>query len=79
MNAQLRDRVYAVIEKAFQINPAALDPDRDFREQVSLDSMQFVALSAAIEKELNIELPFAVMEVRTVTEFLRVVDEAMSP
>ncbi len=77
MKTELKDRVYATIEKVIRIDPVALDPDRDFREQVSLDSMQFVALSAAIEKEFDIELPLAVMEVRSLNGFLDVVEEAM--
>jgi acyl carrier protein len=73
----LRDRVFAVIEKTTHIDPTTLDAGREIREQVSFDSMQFVVLTAAIEKELDIELPVKVMEARTLNEFLRVVDEAM--
>jgi acyl carrier protein len=73
----LRDRVFAVIKRTVHIDPSTLDASREIRDQVSFDSMQFVALTAAIEKELAIELPVTVMEARTLSEFLRVVDEAM--
>jgi acyl carrier protein len=42
---------------------------------VSLDSMQFVSLMARIEVELNIELPISAMEVKTLNEFLAVVEK----
>jgi acyl carrier protein len=77
MDSALRHRVFAVIEKIVQIDPATLDPSRDVRDQVSFDSMQFVELSARIEKELGIELPMAVMEARTINEFLELVERAM--
>jgi acyl carrier protein len=47
-------------------------------DQVSLDSMQFVELAAGVERELGIELPFAIMEARTINDFLRVIISAMA-
>jgi acyl carrier protein len=77
MDSALKDRVFAVIAKTVEIDPATLDASRDVRDQVSFDSMQFVELTARVEKELGIELPLRVMEVRTINEFLGVIEEAI--
>jgi acyl carrier protein len=79
MDDQLKDRVFGIIERTVGVNPATLDADRDIREQVSLDSMQFVMVSAAVEKELGVELPLAALRARTVSEFLQVVEQTVSP
>ncbi len=62
MDNNLTNRVFKIIERTLRLDPATLDPGRDIRDELSFDSMQFVALTAAIEKELNIELPLEVME-----------------
>jgi acyl carrier protein len=79
MNSEFETLVFEIIRRTLKIDPTNLDRDRDIREQTSLDSMQFVVLTAAVEKELGIELPLAVMEVRTISEFLRIVQGAMKP
>lgn len=76
MNTDLKNRVFEIIKRVVRVEPATLDPDRDIRDQVSFDSMQFVELTARVEKELSIELPITVMEARTINEFLKVVDKA---
>ena len=50
-----------------------IDPDRDLRQQVHLDSMQFVAFLARLEVLLGVELPIESMTVSTLNEFLAVV------
>ena len=77
MDLELKQLVFVTIERVTGVNPSTLDPSRDVREQVSFDSMQFVALTAAVEKELDVELPLAVMEVSTLDEFLELIDEAL--
>jgi acyl carrier protein len=75
MDEQLRKWLFEIIRKNIEIDPATLDPEKPIREQVSLDSMQFVSVIARIELELNIELPISIMEVRTLHEFLATVAE----
>ncbi len=77
MDPATRDRVFAVIQKVVAIDPTTLDPDTDIRDQVSFDSMQFVEVTARVEKEFGIELPIAAMEARTINDFLEVVGRAM--
>ena len=77
MDAALRDRVFAILSRMAKIDPATLDPDRDIREQITFDSMQFVEFTARVETELGVELPVVVMEASTINEFLRVVEETV--
>ena len=77
MDATVKEQIFGIIREAVRIDPTALDTDRDIREQVSLDSMQFVMLTAAVEAKLGIELPLEVVEVRTLGEFLRIVEQSM--
>jgi acyl carrier protein len=72
-----RRNIIDIIKKEFQLDPEEIDPDKDLREQVLLDSMQFVALAARIETELNIELPITIMEVTTLNQFLNIVEETV--
>ena len=77
MDPTVKERVFEIIQKTVYIDPATLDADREIRDQVSLDSMQYVTLTAVVEKELDIELPISVMQARTINDFLRVIDEVL--
>jgi acyl carrier protein len=77
MDEQLKDQLFAILEKDFNIAPASLDPDQPISQQVSLDSMQFVSIIGKIELVLNIELPMSVMEAKTLNEFLSFVEETI--
>ena len=71
---EIRARVIGVVEAETGQNLAGIDPDADLRQQVNLDSMQYVAISVAIENALGIELPIEVMKARTFRQFLRMVE-----
>ena len=77
MDATVKEKVFEIIRGAVRIDPTTLDPERDIREQVSFDSMQFVILTAAVEDKLGIELPLEVMEARTIGGFLKIVELSM--
>lgn len=77
MDVALKERVFAAIERVVGVDPRTLDPERDVREQMSFDSMQFVSLTAAVESELDIELPLSMMEVTTLDDFLELVERAL--
>jgi acyl carrier protein len=74
MNSELKAKIFSVIRKDMSVDPATVDPDMPIRDQISLDSMQFVSLTARLEVELNIELPVSIMQVRTLNEFLAVIE-----
>ena len=41
------------------VEPAALDPERPFSEQIELDSIDFLNFVLGLEKRLNISVPDA--------------------
>jgi acyl carrier protein len=77
MEAQTKQKIFDVIQDDINSDPKKIDPDKAIRDQVSLDSMQFIGLIARLETELGIELPMTVMEAKTLNEFLDVVDGEM--
>ncbi len=74
MEQAIRTRVYKTIKSTLGIDPEAIDPDAEIESQVTLDSMQYVNLTARIEMELDIELPLSIMESKTLNEFLKSID-----
>jgi acyl carrier protein len=74
MDAPLKRKLFGIIQKDINIDPATIDPDKPIREQISLDSMRFVSIIARIELEMNIEIPISVMEAKTLNEFLSIIE-----
>jgi acyl carrier protein len=77
MTETLRRRIYSAIRSVVNIDPATIDPSKNLREQVNLDSMQFVAVLAKLETEFNIELPISAMEANTFNDFLCVLESEL--
>lgn len=77
MDSTIQQQIFSVIEKEIHIDPTTIDPDKDLREQISLDSMQFVRLIARLEEKFSIELPISIMEVSTLNEFLTIVNQEL--
>ena len=69
-NETLKQKVLEIAETVMGISSNELDLDQDIVTSLNLDSMQLVALSARIERELDIELPLCVQEARTLNDFL---------
>ncbi len=65
--------VIRVVEAETGQSLSGLNPNADLREQVNLDSMQYVAISVAIENALGIELPIEIMRARTFNGFMDMV------
>jgi acyl carrier protein len=78
MDEGLKNRVFDVIKREITVDPATVVPDQDLRDQINLDSMQFVSILARLEKEFDIEIPISAMEARTLDEFLAVLDNEMN-
>ena len=76
MNEAFERRVFSILQKDLGVDPAILDLDKPIRDQISLDSMQFVSLIARIEIALDIELPVSIMNVATLRDFLDRIDMA---
>ena len=77
MDETVKKKIFGIIQKDVSVDPASLDPDADLRDQVSLDSMQFVTLIARLEKELCIEIPISAMESRSLNDFLSVLEKEL--
>jgi len=78
MTEATRRKIYSIIQSVVNIDPSTIDATKNLREQVNLDSMQFVAVLAKLENELNIELPISAMEAGSLNEFLAVVDTELT-
>jgi len=66
-------KVAEIVEFETGVDLTEVDPEVDLRSQVNVDSMQYVAISVAIEDALGIELPIAIMKARTLAEIMKVV------
>jgi acyl carrier protein len=74
VNGEQKKKIFDILQKEVRLDPASIDPNTDFRDQISIDSMQFVALLARLEKEFDIEIPISAMEAKTLNEFLSFLD-----
>jgi acyl carrier protein len=79
MEESVKQKIFSVINREVAIDFNTIDPKADFREQVNIDSMQFVAVLARLEKEFGIEIPISAMEATTLNGFLAVVGNEMIP
>ena len=74
MDQPTKQKILELIQKEVSIDPATINPDQDLRQQVLLDSMQFVGIAARIVAAFDIKLPITIMEVSTLNQFLEKVD-----
>ena len=77
MGENIKEKIFNTVKKEVNIDLSDIDPNKYLREQVSLDSMQFVSIIARLEEELVIELPISIMEVSTLNEFLSIVEKEL--
>ena len=77
MGEDLFYRVKNIIEKEYNIKLADIDPNKDIREQIFIDSMQLVKIVARLELELQIELPISIMEASTLNEFISIIEKEL--
>lgn len=64
MNSPNRDQIREVVlrllgEIAPEVDLAAMKPDVSFRDQLDLDSMDFLNFVVALHKELRVDIPEA--------------------
>jgi len=65
--------VLNAVTKETGIDCKGIDLNKDFRKQVHLDSMQFVAIIARLEIELNIDIPVEALACETLKDFVDVI------
>jgi acyl carrier protein len=57
---EIRETVLGVLsEIAPEIEPAAIKPDVDLRDQLDIDSMDFLNFAVALSERLGVEIPEA--------------------
>jgi acyl carrier protein len=67
-DAQLQEKILDIVARETGSEHLRIDPEKDFRQQVHLDSMQFVGIAARIEDEFGIELPIDAVCANTLSE-----------
>ncbi len=70
------ERIESVLEAITGTTVGTLDMKGDIRSQLALNSMQFVQLFTALEMEFEVELPLSIMNVRTVGDFVTIIEGA---
>lgn len=55
---QIREAIFAVLKGiAPELDPGTLEPDRPLRDQVDLDSMDFLNFILGLHKKLGVQIP----------------------
>ncbi|MGA2506328.1 MAG: acyl carrier protein [Chitinispirillaceae bacterium] len=75
--AGLQERMFSILGNEFNINLGGIDPDKPIFDQLPIDSMQLVAITAKVEETFGIELPLSFMEKPTLNHFIRLVVKAV--
>ncbi len=78
MDGKTKERVFKVFKKVTGREINRLDFDEDLKSQLTLDSIQLVELFAALEKELEIELPLNMMTLKTGKAFMQMLEEQLN-
>ena len=77
MKDNTKVKVVQVMKKVTGHNIDNINMDVDLKSQLYLDSIQIVELFAALEKELDVELPLNLMTTRTGKAFMEMLDEQL--
>ena len=78
LDGKIKQKIDEIIFSDIGIRPESIDPNQMIRDQVSLDSMQFIGLVAKLEIELEVELPVGIMQVKTLREFYWEIEKVLS-
>jgi len=78
VNNDVKERVLIVLRKVTGKKIDDIKPESDLRTQLALDSIQIVELFAALEKELEIELPLRLMTVKTGQAFMDLLEQELN-
>lgn len=70
MKQVISNKVLQIVKKISGQNIDNIDPEKDIRSQLTLDSIQVVELFAALEIEFETELPLEMMTVKNAKEFI---------
>lgn len=68
MDISLRETIDNVLLQETNIDPSTIDPSSPIRDQISIDSMQFISIVAHLELKLKINIPTSLMRIQTLNE-----------
>jgi acyl carrier protein len=75
----IKEKLFALLDRDFDVDVRAIDPDRSIFDQIPVDSMVLVGIAAGIEQEFGVELPLSFMENPTLSNLLRLIQETSMP
>jgi acyl carrier protein len=78
MKNDTKEKVLQILRKVTGKNIDDIGLEGDLRSKLALDSIQIVELFAALEKELNIELPLRLMTVKTGKAFMDMLEQELN-
>lgn len=70
MNTITRQKILQIIEREAHVDLSSIDFTKDWREQISLDSIQLIGVASALEQQLGISLPLSVLEASSIDDLL---------
>ena len=76
MTDDIKTRVFRVVKRV--TNKENIDLRGDLKTQLNLDSIQLVELFAALESELEIELPLEMMMISKADKFMERLEEEIN-
>jgi acyl carrier protein len=77
----IRAKVLAILgELAPETDPGTLDPERPLRDQLDLDSFDYLQLMVRLHEELGVEIPERdYADLRTLAELVRYLETRVAP
>jgi acyl carrier protein len=73
-----RSRILEIIyEEVPYLKLQEIDPNAPLSEKMDMDSVQIVGVISKIEEMLNIEIPLSILEVKTLNQFLAVIEKQL--
>jgi acyl carrier protein len=70
MNKDNSEKILGILSRITGKKIIRLDTQKDLSSQVKLDSIQFVELIAAIEKEFDVEIPLSMISGNSLDDFI---------
>jgi acyl carrier protein len=78
MRQVISNKVLQIVKSITGKNIENIDPEKDIKSQLTLDSIQVVELFAALELEFNVELPLEMMNLKSGKEFINRLETELS-
>ena len=66
-----------IVEREARVDLSQIDHDGDLKQQVSIDSLAFVGILAAVVEELEVQVSVEIMASRSFNDIVRVIDDML--